>query len=75
MLRTWWLQLLERKKHLVSEVIDVQMDLARENPKPSPNVFPGRPNRTAIVIVFWVILVLVASGCWLLIRVGGGHPY
>lgn len=75
MLGTRWIQFIERSKRVVSEVAGVQMDLARENPKPSPSLFPGRPNRTSIVIIFWVILVLLATGCWLLIRVGAGHSY
>jgi hypothetical protein len=74
MLEKWWQQFLERNKRVLSEVVQIQMEMARKNPRPGPNIFPHRTNSPSMVIIFWVILVLLATGCWVLIRRGAGHP-
>jgi hypothetical protein len=64
-------QFMERNKRILEEVAEIQLQMARENPKPySPLIFPNRPNKTSTVIVFWVVAVSLSTLCWYLMQRG-----
>lgn len=59
----------------MTEVAQIQAEMAKENPRPAPTVFPNRMNKPSTVIMFCALLILAAIASWLVIRNVGGYSW
>lgn len=68
MIKALWQRFTSRNRRIMSEVVRVQQEMAQQNPRPAPTIFPNTTSRATMVLVFWVLLLSVGAVLWLALR-------
>lgn len=67
-MKTLWQRFVSRHRRIMREVRQLQLEMAQENPRIGPLIFPKRPYKISTVIMFWVFMFFVAAACWVFIK-------
>jgi hypothetical protein len=64
MMKNQWQRFMNRHRRILADVQRIQLEMAQENPRSAPSIFPNTSSKTSTVVIFWVLLVLTVIVCW-----------
>jgi len=59
----------------MSEIKDIENDPTKRNFSDGPLVFPNKTNKVTTGILFFGLLIVIATTCWILLRKAAGYTY
>jgi hypothetical protein len=63
-----WQRFVNRQRRILAEVARIQLEMAQENPRAAPTLFPRGPYKISTVILFCVFAFFVAVAAWVSVR-------
>jgi hypothetical protein len=64
MMKNQWQRFMNRHGRIWADVQRLQSEIAQENPRPAPSIFPNTNGKTSTIVIFWVLIVPTRIVCW-----------
>lgn len=67
-MRTLWQRFVRRHRRIMAELAQIELEMAQEEVRDAPTIFPKRPYKIWTIMIFFVFIFFVALAFWAFVK-------